>query len=205
MNPDEILPLATIISTEEFEGELFTKSKIHFRESIGIIVFKSNIEFIVEKIDYEQQSASNETDEHWICVIQCTLKKEKQAKLFEKKNIPTKFRNDITYRGYFMQIKSPDLENKFQLVSNYDYSVIDINNRIHREHVLKEFLFLNNKLYNFDEKFINVIITIKNGYYNLGLVSSDELYLIASELFELSLKDLDYPENLENILCIQQN
>jgi len=198
MNPEELIELTTIISTKKFEGYVYAKSKIDLHDKIRKMTFSSYTLLTVEKIvvNYQQNKDDSEI-KTWI--INCKLRIEKYAKLFEEKHISPEIRNNIFYDGFFIEITSPELESGFYILSHFNYSVKDINNKIYREHILKEYIFKKKEFYPFDEEFKKKIKECYDGKYSFGLLNNGDFYTFASELFETYRRDLNNPHTVENL------
>jgi len=139
MKPDELLELTTIISTKEFELDVYAKTIIESRVIIGKLIFKANTLFIVQDIYFETIINGDEYTNNW--TIYCTLKNIKTAKRLEKNYILPKILNKISYEGFYIQIKTPELESGFHIVSHYQFKKIDIYNKTHRKYILKQYIF----------------------------------------------------------------
>jgi hypothetical protein len=204
MNPDELLELTTIISMKEFEGEVYAKSIIETRDKIGEMVFKVNTLLVVQEIDINQKKNDDGSDT-WTWIVRCTLKNKKFDKRFEKIYVLPEVRNPIIYEGYYIEIKSPELESGFHIVSHYQYKKIDIYNKIHRKYILKQYIFYRKELFPLDDDFKKIILECYDKEYALPILNKGDFYELANKLFENYLKDLNSSQALDNLFCLNQN
>ena len=204
INEDELESLSTIKSEKSFVAEVLVHYRAPGTGYLGFHFFKPNIELNITGITYSYDVKEEYRDDCFIHQIYCNFVNKLTESRISRKIVPKEDRDNKYYDSIYLIIKCSEAMKKFKIVCKPDFSQIDINNKVHRQYIIKQFLCSGEFQYDFDESLQQKLDEIKKDY-QMGMLTRNEAINFLLILFEGYLNDLNCDENIDRINDLNQN
>ena len=205
LNIESLVKYAKVISIESFVADIL----IHYRAPLtgcvsdcyidkDTILAVSLITAYYDELEEKPINADN------LQTVYCTFVDKILEDRISKKYVSEDERMDKYYNGISLEIKGSELINKFKLISLPDFSNIDIDNKIHREHLVEEFLNSGELHYEFDND-TKIKMNEIMQEYAIGLITRNEAYNFFQSILGATVNDMIVEKNLDEKVHLNKN